>query len=135
MHIYLGTVSACGTPLLILHHFTHQNYFQSILRDGPVPDDWRLRDGSTDRACVWLFDTPERRDYMDDRFRCLKVRVERDQVVNYADYRRDHPKVTPVVREAEARRIWLSFATIPPEHITRPLPRFAAKGCDDAALR
>ena len=52
---------------MILYHFTHPNNFPSIMRDGLVPSDWRLANQSIDRACVWLFDTPETRDYMDDR--------------------------------------------------------------------
>ena len=59
-----------------LYHFTHPNYFPSIMRDGLVPSDLRRSDQSIDRACVWLFDTPETRDYMDDRYRCLIVRIE-----------------------------------------------------------
>jgi hypothetical protein len=56
---------------MMLYHFTHPNYFPSIMRDGLVPSDLRLSNQSIDRACVWLFDTPESRDYMDDRYRCL----------------------------------------------------------------
>lgn len=103
---------------MILYHFTHPNNFSSIKEKGLEPSDWRRRDGSMDQACVWFFDTPKPRDYMDNRFRRLTVSVRDDQVINHADYCRDHPGVTPVVSDAEARHIWLSLVAIPPKQIT-----------------
>lgn len=105
---------------MILYHFTHPNNFPSIMRDGLVPSDWRLSDQSIDRACVWLFDTPETRDYMDDRYRCLIVRVERDQVVNYAEYRDAHPGLMPWGSKLDLDHMWVAFEVIPPKRITFP---------------
>ena len=105
---------------MMLYHFTHPNYFPSIMRDGLVPSDLRRSDQSIDRACVWLFDTPATRDYMDDRYRCLTVRVERDQVVNYAEYRRAHPELMPWGCKLDLDHMWVAFEVIPPKRVTFP---------------
>lgn len=105
---------------MILYHFTHPNHFQSIMRQGLVPSDWRLRDQSIDRACVWLFDTPEPRPYMDERYVALTVCVEGDQVVNYAEYRHAHPGLMPWAGTLDIDHMWVAFDVIPPQRIRLP---------------